>query len=42
MESEQARSELSNRYRYILVDEYQDTNQIQADIVRLLAYTTTT
>nr|WP_321468427.1 ATP-dependent helicase [uncultured Desulfobulbus sp.] len=39
MESEQARSELSNRYRYILVDEYQDTNQIQADIVRLLAYT---
>jgi DNA helicase-2/ATP-dependent DNA helicase PcrA len=28
---------LSDRYRYIMVDEYQDTNRIQADIVRLLA-----
>jgi DNA helicase-2/ATP-dependent DNA helicase PcrA len=37
-QSEQARSELSNRFRYILVDEYQDTNQLQAEIVRLLAY----
>ena len=37
-QSEQARSELSHRFRYILVDEYQDTNQLQAEIVRLLAY----
>jgi DNA helicase-2/ATP-dependent DNA helicase PcrA len=28
---------LSDRYKYIMVDEYQDTNRIQADIVRLLA-----
>jgi len=39
MESDQARTDLSNRFRYILVDEYQDTNQLQADIVRLLAHT---
>ena len=39
VESDQARTELSNRFRYILVDEYQDTNQLQADIVRLLAHT---
>lgn len=31
------RRTLSDRYRYIMVDEYQDTNRIQADIVRLLA-----
>ncbi|MBV5317938.1 MAG: ATP-dependent helicase [Desulfobulbaceae bacterium] len=37
-QSEQARSELSHRFQYILVDEYQDTNQLQAEIVRLLAY----
>jgi DNA helicase-2/ATP-dependent DNA helicase PcrA len=30
---------LSRTYRYIMVDEYQDTNKIQADIVRLLAAT---
>jgi DNA helicase-2/ATP-dependent DNA helicase PcrA len=30
---------LSGRYGYIMVDEYQDTNRIQADIVRLLAST---
>ena len=30
---------LSQIYRYIMVDEYQDTNKIQADIVRLLAAT---
>ncbi len=29
--------ELSKRYTHIMVDEYQDTNGIQADIVRLLA-----
>jgi DNA helicase-2/ATP-dependent DNA helicase PcrA len=37
-ESEQARHELSLRFQHILVDEYQDTNQLQAEIVRLLAY----
>lgn len=31
------RERLSNQFRYILVDEYQDTNVIQADIIRLLA-----
>lgn len=28
---------LSDRYKYIMVDEYQDTNHLQAEIVRLLA-----
>ncbi|WP_446009969.1 ATP-dependent helicase [Candidatus Electrothrix sp.] len=37
-ESVQARMEISSLFRYILVDEYQDTNLIQAQIVRLLAY----
>lgn len=31
------RKALSQQYRYIMVDEYQDTNRIQAQIVRLLA-----
>lgn len=31
------RSQLSRRYRYVMVDEYQDTNPLQASIVRLLA-----
>ena len=31
------RETLSNRYKYIMVDEYQDTNKIQAEIVRLLS-----
>jgi DNA helicase-2/ATP-dependent DNA helicase PcrA len=30
---------LSRRYRYVMVDEYQDTNHLQAEIVRLLAAT---
>ncbi len=34
---EEVRSVLSGRYRYIMVDEYQDTNRVQAEIVRLLA-----
>lgn len=38
MEHEPVRAELSDRYKYIMVDEYQDTNKIQAAIVRLLAY----
>jgi DNA helicase-2/ATP-dependent DNA helicase PcrA len=31
------RAAVSGRYRYIMVDEYQDTNRIQAEVVRLLA-----
>ncbi len=31
------RRKISNTYKYILVDEYQDTNTIQADIIKLLA-----
>jgi DNA helicase-2/ATP-dependent DNA helicase PcrA len=34
---EDVRQRLSQQYRFIMVDEYQDTNAIQADIVRLLA-----
>ncbi|MCP6769249.1 UvrD-helicase domain-containing protein, partial [Klebsiella pneumoniae] len=30
---------LSRQYRYIMVDEYQDTNRLQAEIVRGLAAT---
>ncbi|MDP9129146.1 MAG: ATP-dependent helicase [Candidatus Binatota bacterium] len=33
------RSRLSDTYRFIMVDEYQDTNHLQAEIVRLLAAT---
>ena len=36
---EQVRKRLSDTYRFIMVDEYQDTNQLQASIVRLLAAT---
>ncbi len=32
-----AREQLSRQYRYVMVDEYQDTNPLQAAIVRLLA-----
>ena len=35
--SEELRLKLSNQYRYIMVDEYQDTNRLQARIVRLMA-----
>ena len=34
---ESTRRRLSETYRFIMVDEYQDTNRLQADIVRLLA-----
>ena len=34
----EVREEISRRYQYIMVDEYQDTNLIQADIVRLAAF----
>jgi DNA helicase-2/ATP-dependent DNA helicase PcrA len=33
------RRQLSEQYRYIMVDEYQDTNKLQARIVRLLTAT---
>ncbi|MEE8494097.1 MAG: ATP-dependent helicase [Nitrospirales bacterium] len=40
LSSEEAtRLAVSQRYRYILVDEYQDTNKIQAELVRHLAST---
>lgn len=39
VEHEQARAHLSGQFRYILVDEYQDVNVIQASIVQLLAKT---
>jgi DNA helicase II / ATP-dependent DNA helicase PcrA len=38
-EHEEVRAELGDRYRYIMVDEYQDTNGIQADIVKWLSVT---
>ena len=31
------REKLSEQYRYVMVDEYQDTNRLQAQIVRLIA-----
>jgi DNA helicase-2/ATP-dependent DNA helicase PcrA len=36
---EQVRNRLSGIYRFIMVDEYQDTNHLQAEIIRLLAAT---
>lgn len=33
----EVREKLQNRYRYIHIDEYQDTNKVQYEIVRLLA-----
>jgi DNA helicase II / ATP-dependent DNA helicase PcrA len=35
----EVRARLSNTYRFIMVDEYQDTNHLQAEIIRLLAAT---
>ena len=34
-----ARRSIASLYRYILVDEYQDTNRLQADLIRQLAAT---
>ncbi|HZP44303.1 MAG TPA: ATP-dependent helicase [Candidatus Binataceae bacterium] len=34
-----ARARLSEAYRYIMIDEYQDTNLVQAEVVALLAAT---
>ncbi|MBW2484355.1 MAG: ATP-dependent helicase, partial [Deltaproteobacteria bacterium] len=36
-ENQHVQREISARFRYIMVDEYQDTNAIQAEIVRLMA-----
>jgi DNA helicase-2/ATP-dependent DNA helicase PcrA len=36
---ESARATISRQYRHILVDEYQDTNRLQAEVIRLLATT---
>lgn len=38
-ENQHVRQEIADRFRYIMVDEYQDTNAIQAEIVRLMAAT---
>jgi len=35
-ENEDIRLTLAGRYKYIMVDEYQDTNTIQADVIRYL------
>ena len=37
-ENEVVRGTLSDRYKYIMVDEYQDTNKVQAEIIALLAF----
>jgi DNA helicase-2/ATP-dependent DNA helicase PcrA len=37
LENDEIRESLSSRYRYIMVDEYQDTNSLQGDIAYLLA-----
>jgi DNA helicase-2/ATP-dependent DNA helicase PcrA len=37
LENDEIRESLSNRYRYVMVDEYQDTNSIQGDIAYNLA-----
>jgi DNA helicase-2/ATP-dependent DNA helicase PcrA len=34
--SDELREEISKQYRYIMVDEYQDTNKLQAQIVKLM------
>lgn len=36
---QEVRQRLSDTYRFIMVDEYQDTNRLQSEIVRLLAAT---
>jgi len=38
-EHEGIRRRLSDTYRFVMVDEYQDTNRLQSEIVRLLAAT---
>jgi len=36
-ENDTLRKETSNRYKYIMVDEYQDTNELQFQLLRLLS-----
>jgi len=36
LDDEDVRNELSNRFKYIMIDEYQDTNYLQYEIVRKL------
>ena len=38
MSNEEVRKQISRKYKYVLIDEYQDTNSIQAQIVRLIAF----
>jgi DNA helicase II / ATP-dependent DNA helicase PcrA len=35
-ESKKLREQISDQYRYIMVDEYQDTNKLQAQLVKLM------
>lgn len=37
MSNETVRNQVSNKYKYVLIDEYQDTNSIQAQIVKLIS-----
>jgi len=37
--SEELREKLGNQYQYLMVDEYQDTNKLQAQIIQLIAGT---
>jgi DNA helicase II / ATP-dependent DNA helicase PcrA len=37
LEQEPVRQQLSERFKYVMVDEYQDTNALQGDIIYLLA-----
>jgi DNA helicase-2/ATP-dependent DNA helicase PcrA len=37
LENEEIRGRLAERFRYVMVDEYQDTNRLQGDIAYLLA-----
>jgi DNA helicase-2/ATP-dependent DNA helicase PcrA len=37
-QEESIRAVLSDRYKYIMVDEYQDTNRVQAELAKLLAF----
>jgi len=39
LRDETARTTISRQYRYVLVDEYQDTNRLQAEVIRQLAST---
>ncbi|MDI6766201.1 MAG: ATP-dependent helicase [Bacteroidota bacterium] len=37
-QNEPVRAESSNHFKYIMVDEYQDTNKLQAEMIKLLAF----